>query len=370
MPQVMGSLAPGLLFILLLTAAGSSIYSEETGELRLNQLQFIGTHNSYHVALPKSQLQKLGRINRNWENSLNYTHRSLTDQLEDLGIRHFELDLFADPKGGHLLKKGAFGLLGLTAAQPENFRKALSMPGFKILHEPSVDYLSTTPSLISALKEIKAWSLRNPSHPPLFILLEMKENSPVPFAKKPISFTRKTLEAVETEILTVFKINKIITPDSVRGKTQTLRQAVREKGWPTLEASRSKVMFGLDNSGKIRDLYLKGNPSLEGRLLFASVGENDPGAAWFKLNDPVRDFARIQRLVRAGFMVRTRADSDTREARMNDTRRRDRALASGAQFISTDFPESKPDISNYSVRFQKAASYRHNPVSQAGKDRP
>ena len=129
-------------------------------------------------------------------------------------------------------------------------------------------------------------------------------------------------------------------------------------------------MFGLDNSGKIRDLYLKGNPSLEGRLLFASVGENDPGAAWFKINDPLRDFALIQRLVRAGFMVRTRADSDTREARMNDTRRRDRALASGAQFISTDFPESKPDISNYSVRFQKAASYRHNPVSQTGKDRP
>ena len=102
MPQVMGSLAAGLATVLLMMAAASPAFSEETGDLRLNQLQFIGTHNSYHVALPKSPLEKLGRINRNWKNSLNYTHRSLTGQLEDLGVRHFELDLFADPKGGHL----------------------------------------------------------------------------------------------------------------------------------------------------------------------------------------------------------------------------------------------------------------------------
>ena len=370
MPQVMVSPVAGLTTVLLMMAAASPAFSEETGDLRLNQLQFIGTHNSYHVALPKSQLEKLGRINRNWENSLDYTHRSLTGQLKDLGVRHFELDLFADPKGGHLLKKGAAGLLGLTTAQAESFRKELRIPGFKILHEPSIDYLSTTPSLIAALKEIKAWSLSNPGHPPLFILLEMKEKSPVPFARKPIPFTRKALEAVEAEILTIFKKNKIITPDSVRGKTPTLRQAVREKGWPTLKSSKGKVMFGLDNSGRILDLYVKGNPSLEGRLLFASVGENDPGAGWFKINDPVRDFVRIQRLVRAGFMVRTRADSDTREARTNDTRRRDKALASGAQFISTDFPEPKQDISSYSVRFPKAAPYRRNPVNRAKANGP
>ena len=101
--------------------------------------------------------------------------------------------------------------------------------------------------------------------------------------------------------------------------------------------------------------------------MFASVGENDPGAAWFKINDPVRNFALIQRLVRSGFMVRTRADANTFEARRNDTRRRDKALASGAQFISTDFPEARPEISGYSVRFEKPTPYRSNPVNPVKK---
>ena len=108
----------------------------------------------------------------------------------------------------------------------------MQVPGFKVLHEPSVDFLSTTPSLISALKEIRAWSVKNPDHPPLFVLLEMKDKSPVPFSVKPIPFTRKALEAVEDEILKVFRLEKIITPDSVRGNTPTLRQAVLNQGWP------------------------------------------------------------------------------------------------------------------------------------------
>ena len=94
----MGFQAPGLFLILLLWAVNTPIYSGEELNGRINQLQSIGTHNSYHIALPKAQLDKLGRINRSWQDSLNYTHRSLTEQLEGLGIRHFELDLFATQK--------------------------------------------------------------------------------------------------------------------------------------------------------------------------------------------------------------------------------------------------------------------------------
>ena len=80
-------------------------------------------------------------------------------------------------------------------------------------------------------------------------------------------------------------------------------------------------------------MYVKGNASLEGRILFASVGEKDPGAAFFKLNNPVRSHSTIQNLVKNGFMVRTRADSDTREARKNETMRRDKALSNVAPFF-------------------------------------
>ena len=74
-------------------------------------------------------------------------------------------------------------------------------------------------------------------------------------------------------------------------------------------------------------------------------------------------FARIQDLVKAGFLVRTRADADTMEARKNDPTRRERALASGAQFISTDYPEPNPAFSPYQVRFAGGGVARANPVS-------
>ena len=89
----------------------------------------------------------------------------------------------------------------------------------------------------------------------------------------------------------------------------------------------------------------------------------DPAAAWFKINDPVRDFERIRSLVRQGFLVRTRADADTIEARANDPTRREKALASGAQFVSTDFAESRPELSPYRVRLPGEVVARPNPIS-------
>ena len=53
--------------------------------------------------------------------------------------------------------------------------------------------------------------------------------------------------------------------------------------------------------------------------MFVRVEPRTPAAAWFKVNDPIKDFDKIQRLVKAGFLVRTRADADTRQARKGDT---------------------------------------------------
>ena len=44
----------------------------------------------------------------------------------------------------------------------------------------------------------------------------------------------------------------------------------------------------------------------------------------------------------AGHLVRTYADADTKEARVNNRLRRDWAFASGAQVIATDFPAPDP----------------------------
>ena len=95
--------------------------------------------------------------------------------------------------------------------------------------------------------------------------------------------------------------------------------------------------------------------------MFASVNEGHPASAWFKINDPIRDFDRIRALVRKGYLVRTRADANTVNARANDTRQRDQALASGAQFVSTDYAEADPRFSEYHVSFQPKVVARGNP---------
>lgn len=67
--------------------------------------------------------------------------------------------------------------------------------------------------------------------------------------------------------------------------------------------------------------------------------------------------------MRDGFLVRTRADSPTGNARRNDTNQRDRAFESGAQFVSTDYPEPNLSLSPYHVRLSGNRVARANPVS-------
>jgi hypothetical protein len=149
----------------------------------------------------------------------------------------------------------------------------------------------------------------------------------------------------------------------VRGRFRSLPEAIKEQGWPALEKVRGMVMFALDNEGGVRDRYLARHVALENRVMFVTVARDHPAAAWFKINDPIKNFERIQQLVREGFVVRTRADADTIQARKNDVTQREKALASGAQWISTDYAEPDRRFSEYSVRFAAGQVARSNPIS-------
>ena len=332
-----------ILFIIFLPLAALA-------ELRLNQIQMIGTHNSYHVAPTAAEMKFLGMFSKKATTAWDYTRRPLNEQLQN-GLRHFELDVFADPEGG------------LFADSDDSPESAMRKPGIKVLHVPKIDSRTVHQTFKGALGAVKKWSDQNPKHLPIMILVELKDRAENPLAPKPVKFDRAQMEDLEKEILAVVKTEKLITPDFVRGKEETLRDAIRKNGWPMLEKCRGKIMFCLDNEGSHRDDYLKGNETLEKRLLFASVGPKHPAAAWMKRNDPVGGFQEIQKLVKSGFMVRTRADANTVEARANDQARANKALASGAHFVSTDFPDKVPRISEYEVRLPKRAVARANPVS-------
>jgi len=102
-------------------------------------------------------------------------------------------------------------------------------------------------------------------------------------------------------------------------------------------------------------LYIEGHPSLEGRVLFVNATEGSPEAAFRIIKDPVLDFEYIKGLVDKGYIVRTRVDEGTQEARNNDNNysRFHKAIECGAQVLITDF-YLKPQLfeSTYKISFE------------------
>jgi Txe/YoeB family toxin of Txe-Axe toxin-antitoxin module len=355
-----------LIQFLVITIFFTACHQEKAKvELRLNHIQVLGTHNSYKLKPHPELVDQLNDHMEGWSRNIDYEHRPLAEQLEELGIRQFELDIFADTAGGLFSEP-----VGALLAGDEEFLNADEMaePGMKVLHGQDLDYRTTCMTLISCISEIRDWSLANPSHLPIFILIEAKDGElddrgPIQFTQ-PIAFTRELLHNIDDEIREVFEEDHLITPDDARGDFETLEEAITTKGWPALAESRGKVMFALDNTGHHKDLYLEGNPNLENRVLFVSSEPGEPTAGFIKMNNVMDQGEQIKEFVEAGFLVRTRSDIPTNEARSGDTTRRDLALESGAQFISTDYPEESPYGSGYIVTLPGTdGNARCNPVS-------
>ncbi len=282
------------------------------------------------------------------------------------GVRQVELDIFADTQGGRYAHPAAPRLVaeaGLPPDPPFDPQGLFLKPGFKVIHVQDIDYRSNCEPFTQCLGVIRDWSNAHPGHLPLFILVETKEGKPSrDYQVVPEAFTPAVFDALDREIRSVIPASKMITPDDVRGKHATLEEAVLQDGWPALEASRGKIVFLLDQL-KAGPQYLLGHPSLKGRVIFTNTEPGSPDAAFVEVNDPLRDPAYIPGLVRKGYIVRTRTDADTVQGRSGDTRQRDAALASGAQFLSSDYAfQEHASWSGYSVTFPEGTIARCNPV--------
>jgi Phosphoinositide phospholipase C, Ca2+-dependent len=331
-------------------------------ELHINQLQVIGSHNSYHAGLTPGVAKLLQATNPKAFDGLDYSHAPLTQQF-DHGIRQIELDVYADAKGGRFAHP--FGAT-LNAGGAAGFDKegVFLKPGFKVMHVQDIDYISNCQPFVGCLKEIRAWSKAHPKHVPLYILVETKTQGPIKAVPGMVDyerFTPEVLEALDAEIRSVFPEREMVTPDQVRGKYATLPEAVAHGGWPTLKSARGKVVFLLDQSN-ITPIYTIGHPALQGRVLFTNAKAGTPDAGFVEQNDGTPE--AIAALVKQGYIVRTRSDADTKEARSGDTTQRDKALRSGAQMVSTDYPWFEPSRwTGFTVSLPGNASVRCNPVN-------
>jgi hypothetical protein len=331
--------------------------------LRLNEIQVIGTHNSYRQPTTPEIFSLLHALDPTLASELEYSHVPLAQQFSGQGARQIELDVFADPAGGLYARRVGLGVAGL----PNNAPPALARPGFKVLHIQDLDFNSWCLTFVDCLHQVDDWSDAHPRHLPINILVELKDGAiPDPGLgfTVPHRIGPAELDALDAEIRSVFRRSEMITPDDVRRGRATLEEAVLADGWPTLARSRGKVMFTMDNGGRYRDDYRAGRPSLQGRVIFTNSTPGQPDAAFVKVNEPVGNVGRIQGLVAAGYVVRTRADEPTYQARSNDPTQREAALASGAQWVSTDYPvPGSSPFSPYFAAIPDGHPARCNPVN-------
>ncbi len=196
---------------------------------RLTDLQYVGSHNSYHTGFAASEATLLKQLNPALFAALDYRHPPLTQQLDD-GVRQLELDVFADARGGryaHPAIDAQIAKAGLPPAPASAPAGVMDKPGFKVMHVQDVDQRSNCQPLIACLQQVRSWSRQHPGHVPIFILLETKQ-APVELgfpSVQPEPFDAGTMDALDAELRSVFRPGEYVSPDQVRGNAGTLNAA-------------------------------------------------------------------------------------------------------------------------------------------------
>ena len=355
------------LIIALATAVSTLVGAAAPADklLAMNDIQVVGSHNSFKSRIADAVMAGMRADAIKRAEALDYYHIALTQQL-DAGIRQLELDIFADPQGGRYADPNG-EILARKAGEKTGFdRAAMVKPGFKTLHIPDEDYLSSCATLVQCLHEIDNWSRLHPDHLPIMITInaaDMPSNRPG--IRNPLPLDNSALlDALDREIWSVLPGKRLITPDDVRGDAATLRDGVLTHGWPALDAARGRIFILLDVRKAVSDMYRAGHPSLAGRAMFGWYPDGEAESVVQIVQDPLSDGPRIRDWVRQGIIVRTRTDANTVEARAHDYAKARAAMASGAQAISTDYYPGAPDPLNarFSITLPDGVMARCNPV--------
>ena len=353
----------------------------EINKLKINQLQVLGSHNSYHKHMDNRLYSFLLNINfllpkKYKVDELDYAHEPIDDQLNIYGLRGLEIDIYNDPNGGLFYNRNGNRFAHMTV---ESHIADLQKPGLKVLHIPDIDYETHYYTFKKMLQALKDWSDAHPNHLPLFILVETKEETVGDILgflgfTKAIKYNAALADNIDTEIKSVFgdDLAKIITPDMVKSNYPTLEAAVLAGNWPTVGEARGKFIFCME--GAAEQIYLNGHPSLQDRVMFLKSTPGNPEAAFVVEDDATEKINDIKREVNAGYIVRTRADGTNNQNKTGDNSQMNNAFLSGAQIVSTDYYRPDPRyktspgmFKDYFCKFPNNDLARINPISAANK---
>lgn len=281
--------------------------------LRLNHVQVKGTHNSYHLEPAFA-----------FDASHEYSHLPLDEQLGELGVRQFELDVHYDGDGF-----------------------------FTVFHLPVIDADTTCSTFVECLQTVRGWSDANPYHSPIFIWIEPKDD----LDPQPI---RGHYDELDAEIRSVFP-DRLITPDMVQGDHPTLRDAAVSGDWPTLGEVRGHVVFIMLDNEVHHQSYTENRTTLAGRAMFVNTPDfAAPYAAFVKYNDPIGSGAAITSAAEQGFIVACNAGGIDNSDELVQAKV-EAGLAVGAHTLGTDLPGPVGDRYWFDMPSEGVA--RCNPVS-------
>jgi len=347
------------LFVVVLGFLINPVLSQSFPDgIGLNHIRVLASHNSYKVQPSPRTMKFINRFRKvlgeeNQPFQLAYSHKSIREQLSNYTIRGLELDVYNDPKGGRYFKHRLNFFIPKQRIREAKYRR-LKEPGFKIIHIPDIDYQTNYLFLKDALVELNQWSIANPTHAPVFINIELKGSALGDEAgilrlmgfKKAIPFDEQSLRAMDD----LFKssLSTLYTPMEFQNGNVTLQDRITHQGWPTIKEVRGRIFVIVQGSGL--PFYPKQN---QGAFIYGVP--SDPNCIFLLRDDPSSP-SEIKALCDR-YIVRTRTDAGTIEARNNDYSRLNNALASGAQILSTDYYIADPSIGPFVIPFKGFIPY-------------
>lgn len=108
--------------------------------LKLNQIQLVGTAESYKLAPAAEMLSLIRMGGKKDAQALDFSQPPIAAQL-DAGARALSFDIVYDPEGG--LFRNPAGASMADELLDKEYVTAMSQPGFKVIHVPDVDFKSS-----------------------------------------------------------------------------------------------------------------------------------------------------------------------------------------------------------------------------------
>lgn len=287
------------------------LQAELNGGLKFNELRYTATHNSYQtesIDEIKQLYRKLSELTFGLvaANTADFISPTLTEQLNS-GIYSLELDIEVFDRDGDI--------------------------SFTCMHAPQIQMTTSCYDLELAMKEIKMWSDNNPNHLPVTIIIEPKG---LFLPMENMQSLNLEYAKVLDEMLERALGDTLFTPADMLRDYESFGEMRAADDWCEVKDMLGKVLI-LMHECSTTEKYIALDESLKSQAMFPMLREEDierDCASFLLLNDPRESFEGIENAVENKLIVRTRADKFTEVT----AERREKAFASGAQIISTDYP--------------------------------